>query len=76
VRKASYRVFSGRFSTVAMAVIVFQFRVVTGAPKEPVEGTEVAGPELHSIRTSPRRVATFSASVLLVTPSFSNRWPR
>jgi hypothetical protein len=28
---------------------------------------------LYSRRTSPRRVATFTASVRLVTPSFSNR---
>ena len=27
-------------------------------------------------RTRPRRTATFTASVRLVTPSFSNRWPR
>jgi hypothetical protein len=27
-------------------------------------------------RTSPRRVATLIASVRLVTPSFSNGWPR
>src|SRR5206468_261866 len=27
-------------------------------------------------RTRPRRVAIFTASVRLVTPSFSNRWPR
>src|SRR5262245_6350096 len=30
----------------------------------------------YSSRTSPRRVATLMASVRLVTPSFSNRWPR
>ena len=30
----------------------------------------------YSIRTRPRRVATLAASVRLVTPSFSNRWPR
>src|SRR6185295_16917648 len=31
---------------------------------------------LYSSRTRPRRVATLTASVRLVTPSFSNRWPR
>src|SRR6266568_165506 len=31
---------------------------------------------VQSIRTSPRRVATFTASVRLVTPSFSKRCPR
>src|ERR1044071_8357677 len=31
---------------------------------------------VYSSRTSPRRVATLTASVRLVTPSFSNRWPR